>query len=275
MTAVPWGAFIILICPMLPYPAADRDGTGALLMGMGRIFAAILPLAFAVLGGQTVQAGQLVIGFIERPAYSWQQDGQAAGLFVDIARGVLTRAGIDHQFQALPPKRMLKSVEEGREEICVLGNFKTPEREAYAVFTKQIYQNKPIGILISRDRIEAFAPYKTLADLTGSSTLRLGYIDGFSYGSAVDAFVARMTGTKISRGTTQTGMVSMLASGRFDYMFADQEEYEALAGAAKISPESVRLLTFPDVPEGNRRYLMCSKAVPRQTIDRINAAIQP
>ena len=183
-------------------------------MGKKRILSAILPGVLAVLGCQAALAGPLVVGIIERPAYAWQQDGQAAGLLVDIARGILTRAGIDYQFQAQPPKRMLKSVEEGREQICVLGNFKTPEREAYAVFTKPIYQNKPIGILITRDRVEAFAPYKTLADLTASPTLRLGYIDGFSYGSAVDAFIAGMAGTKISRGTTQTGMVAMLASGR-------------------------------------------------------------
>jgi polar amino acid transport system substrate-binding protein len=244
-------------------------------MGLGRSFAVLLPVALAVLGGRSAWAEPLVIGFIERPAYAWQQDGQAKGLLVDIARSIVTRAGIDHQFQAFPPKRVLKSVEEGREELCILGNFKTPEREAYAVFTKPVYQNKPIGILILKDRMDAFAPFKTLAELTASPTLRLGYIDGFSYGNAVDAFIAGMTGTKISRGTSQTGMVGMLASGRFDYMLADQEEYEELAKAAKIPPENVRLLTFPDVPEGNKRYLMCSKAVPRQTIERINAAIQP
>lgn len=68
-------------------------------------------------------------------------------------------------------------------------------------------------------------------------------------------------------------MVSMLAAGRFDYMFADQEEYEALATAVNIPPESLRLLTFPDIPEGNKRRLMCSKAVPKETIDRINSVI--
>ncbi|CAA7627911.1 hypothetical protein MCP1_80027 [Candidatus Terasakiella magnetica] len=122
---------------------------------------------------------------------------------------------------------------------------------------------------------DPFAPYKSLAELTASPVLRLGYIDGFSYGSSVDAFIAKMTGMKISRGTTQPGMVSMLAGERFDYMFADQEEYEAVARAANIPPESLRLLVFPDVPEGNKRYLMCNKAVPRNTIDRIDAAIQP
>ena len=56
-------------------------------------------------------------------------------------------------------------------------------------------------------------------------------------------------------------------------MFADQEEYVALAQAAHIPPETFTLLTFPDVPEGNRRYLMCSKSVPKDTLTRIDAAI--
>ena len=177
--------------------------------------AAVLALP---LGIGTAEAGPLIVGFIERPAYSWQEDGEAKGLFVDIARDILTRAGIAYRFQPLPPKRMLKSVEDGMEEICIVGNFKTAEREKFAVFTKPIYQNKPIGILIRKDRAPDFAPHKSLAALTASPTLRLGYIDGFSYGSAVDAFLTKMTGGKISRVTTQTGMVSMLAGDRFDYM---------------------------------------------------------
>lgn len=217
----------------------------------------------------------LIVGFIDRPAYSWSEDGEAKGLFVDIARDILTRAGIEYQFQPLPPKRMLKSVEEGKEKICVLGNFKTPERELYAVFTKSIYQNKPIGILTTKALAPGFTPYKSLAELTASPALRLGHIDGFSYGGAVDAFIAKMTGPKISRVTTQSGMVGMLAAGRFDYMFADQEEYEALARAVNVPPESLRMFTYPDVPEGNQRRMMCSKAVPKAVIDRIDAAISP
>jgi polar amino acid transport system substrate-binding protein len=240
----------------------------------GRLLAAWLPLVFSAFSGQAAGAEPLIIGFIERPAYSWQGEGRAEGLFVDIARDILTRAGIAHRFQPLPPKRMLKSVQEGREAICVLGNFKTAEREAYSVFTRPIYQNKPIGILTLKERADAFAPFKTLRELTASPDLRLGYIDGFSYGNAVDAVIGAMAGNKVSRSSTQAGMVTMLAGNRFDYMLADQEEYEALARAVSVPVESLRLLTFPDLPEGNKRYLMCSKAVPRAIIDRIDAAIR-
>ncbi|KAF0223379.1 MAG: ABC transporter substrate-binding [Rhodospirillaceae bacterium] len=66
-----------------------------------------------------------------------------------------------------------------------------------------------------------------------------------------------------------------LAAGRFDYMFADQEEYEALARAVNVPPESLRMFTYPDVPEGNQRRMMCSKAVPKAIVDRIDAAISP
>ncbi|WP_161539575.1 substrate-binding periplasmic protein [Paramagnetospirillum kuznetsovii] len=234
-----------------------------------------LGLAVAIFRPGLALAEPLTIGFIERPGYSWQGERQAEGLFIDIARDILTRAGIEHQFQAMPPKRMLKSVQEGKDRICIVGNFKTPEREAYAVFTKSIYQNKPIGVLISADRSEAFAPFKTLAALAEAPDLRLGYVDGFSYGTAVDAVIAKMKTVELSRGNTTTGMVSMLAAGRFDYMFADQEEYVDLAKGANIPPASLRLLTFPDVPVGNKRYMMCSKTVPKAVIERIDAAILP
>lgn len=222
--------------------------------------------------GEAASAEPLVVGYIERPAYAWSEEGKARGLFVDIARDILARAAIDYRFEALPPKRMLKSVKEGG-PICLLGNFKTPEREAYAVFTKPIFQNRPIGVLITKDRAAAFARHKTLAELTASTDLRMGLVDGFSYGAAMDAVIGRMAGPKIPVGSSPSGMISMLVAGRFDYMLADHEEWEALAHSVNVSASRLDVLSFPDLPEGNKRYLMCSKSVPGEVIERINRAI--
>lgn len=222
--------------------------------------------------GEAAWADPLIVGYIERPAYAWNEGGTAKGLFVDIARDVLARAGVDYRFEALPPKRMLKIVKEGG-NICLLGNFKTVEREAYASFTKPIFQNRPIGVVVLKERAADFARHQTLASLTASPDLRLGYVDGFSYGSAMDAVIGAMAGPKISVGSTQAGMISMLVAGRFDYMLADHEEWEALAHAVNVPADRLDVLSFPDLPEGNKRHLMCGKAVPGEVIEKINAAI--
>lgn len=202
-------------------------------------------------------------------------EGTAKGLLVDIARDVLAHARVSYQFDALPQKRLVDSIQKGDTQLCALGLFKNPERMAYATFTKPIYQNKPIGVLVAAARAEAFAPYKTLAELSAAPALSLTYVEGFSYGPYVDGLTAKMGENKQARVIPPANLVSMLNIGRIDYMFADPEEYEALAASVTIDPARLRLLSFPDIPAGNQRYLMCSKAVPKDVMDRIDAAIPP
>jgi len=242
--------------------------SGFRLLATAALLGAVCPAA---------HAETLTIGFVERPGYATaaEGDGQARGLLVDITRDILTRAGIQPRFVAMPQKRLLKIIESGGERICNLGGFKTPDRAAYSVFTKPIYRSRPISVVILAERAAAFAPFRTLAELTAAPNLNLGYMEGFSYGPYPDRLIATMSGAKSARVIALAQMVGMLAAGRFDYLFADSEIYEALANAGKIDPGKFRLLSFPDVPEGNWRYLMCSKAVSKDVIDRIDAAIGP
>ena len=68
--------------------------------------------------------------------------------------------------------------------------------------------------------------------------------------------------------------MTFLACSRIDYMFADPQEYKAQAAAA-VAAHRLALLSSADGPEGNQRYLMCSRAVPAAMIAKIDSAIVP
>jgi polar amino acid transport system substrate-binding protein len=235
----------------------------------------ILLFTFVGASGHAALAAPLPIGFVERPGYASIVDGKADGLLIRIAGDILTRAGIEYQFKGVPQKRLVDNVRANKEPICALGLFKTPERELFAVYSKPIYQNKPTGVLIVRARADAFTAFKSVKELTASTTLTLGYIDGFSYGNDLDKMIAIANGNKDARVNSPVNMVAMLNGRRFDYMFAYQEEYEALANAAGVDPAKLQLLSFPDISEGNKRYFMCSRSVPKDILNRIDLAIQP
>lgn len=223
----------------------------------------------------SARAEQLTVAFVDRAGYSFDENGTAKGFMIDIARKIASRAGLEFSFQALPQGRAIKALKDKTPDFCLLGLFKNPEREEFATFTKPIYKNKPIGVLVSSAQKAKFAKYSTLADLLSAQDLNLGMVTGFSYGKTIDDMVAKMAGKKENANVTPALLVSMLAAGHIDYMFADAEEYQALAEAAKVDVKTVELLSFKDIPEGNQRYLLCSKAVPAAIIDRLNAAIEP
>ena len=232
-------------------------------------------MAGLLLWGAGAGAETLTIGFVERAGYSYLDQGQPKGLMIDVARGILTKSGVAFEFVPLPQNRLVGEVKDGKAQICALGLFKNPDRESFATFTKPIYKNQPIGVLINAANREKFTAIASLAALVDAPGLTLGAVEGFSYGGYVDGLIDKMTGKKNRASVPASQLVTMLAAGRVDYMFADPEEWQALAAAATVDPNSLALLSFPDSPEGNQRYLMCSKAVPAATIDKIDAAITP
>jgi uncharacterized protein (TIGR02285 family) len=220
-------------------------------------------------------ADQLTIAFVDRAGYSYMEDGKPKGFLIDIAKNISAKARIDFAFQAIPQARAISMLQEKTPNFCLLGLFKNPEREEFSVFTKPIYKNQPMGVLTMASKAPKFSKFSTLADLLNAPDMTLSVVTGFSYGKTIDDMVEKMKGKKDRAAVTPAQMLAMMAADRFDYMFADPEEYKALAQAAKVDEASIKMLAFPDIPEGNQRYLLCSKAVPAATIDQLNAAIGP
>ena len=68
-------------------------------------------------------------------------------------------------------------------------------------------------------------------------------------------------------------MFRMVAAGRIDYTIASPEEVEPIMAMAGIAPAQVEVVHFADLPDGNLRYFLCSRAVDQSVIDRLNAGI--
>jgi len=64
----------------------------------------------------------------------------------------------------------------------------------------------------------------------------------------------------------------MLSVGRADFLFVDREDWHYLSNK---HPElkTLVLIDFADMPPGLKRYFVCSRDVPAQTMERLNRAI--
>lgn len=257
------------------------DATIALLIpkpkaqGENMLKKALLCLGFLLLfiGPQIGFAGTLDIYYFEYPPYYHQlENGQASGIIVDLARKILASAQVEAKFHFVPAKRILFEIQSDR-PAASLGWFKTSERQQFANFSLPIYANRPAEVFLLRENELKFRPYDSLEGLLQSGQFFLGRVQGFSEGPRVDAMLAKYEHKTVQVAADTVRLLKMLESRRFDFMLLPPEEVDILLQAAQTSRDKFTLRAMNDIPQGNLRYIMYSKAVGQDLIRRIDQAI--
>jgi len=67
--------------------------------------------------------------------------------------------------------------------------------------------------------------------------------------------------------------MSMLLFERFSYVLLAPEEVAAIAKLASVDLNSLSQLLMKDIPFGSKRYIMYSKSVSDEVIDKLNHEI--
>lgn len=215
-------------------------------------------------------AEPLPVYYIEKPPYYHTERDEPTGFLLERARAIFSKAGLDVHFESRPAKRIQMEFEMGREPACSIGWFKTTQRSNYAWFSLPIHRDAPMIVLTRSTLAEQIKAYPNLAALL-KSPLRLGLIDGFSYGE-LDALLARASHSSITAPPTQN--VRMLAAERIDYTLVDERELPYILAEADLRDARLARLSMPDIPPGQLRYLMCSKEVEQRLQERLDQAIR-
>ncbi|MBB2484958.1 transporter substrate-binding domain-containing protein [Mitsuaria sp. WAJ17] len=243
-----------------------------------------LPLGLVLAGAL---AGTLAIGrpaaaqderaltllYRDKPPYSYTEDRQPKGLLIEQSRAVLAAAGITAQMEEAPLKRIQLELQANDRPLCSPGWYKLPERELYARFSLPMSQDLPHMVLFGPRSAAAVRAHRSLASLMADPTLRMAVVDGISYGGELDALIRQQTPPPLRATVTPVQLTRMLAAGRADYMFMDREDYLWLSRQGEVSSK-LGALSFPDLPAGLQRHMMCSRKTPDATMQAIDAAIR-
>ena len=155
---------------------------------------------------------------------------------------------------------------------CLVGWFKNPDREKFAKYTHYIYQDKP-QIALARVDNSNLQNGRSVDSVLSNPGLELLVKDGYSYGSYLDA---RITEHKpaIDRSTTENiNMLKKIHFNRGDYFFISPEEADGLIESSGLPREDFKYITFSDMPEGEKRYIVCSQKVEDEVIEKLNTAL--
>ena len=218
---------------------------------------------------------ELTVYHFERMPFFGDRNGKAAGLLIDVSRLVLDEAGIDYRFVNVPVVRFFDSLRKPGNS-CLIGALKTKERETiYAYSDDFIYRDQPFRIVINKAKRKALPERPTIRQILESG-LRLGVAEGYVYGNWLDRKIVEYQPRlqKVNIGNDSEKMHKMIIGGRFDYMFAVAEEARHIVAEDPEHRDHLTTVEIADAPQGNMRYLLCSKGIDAAMMKKINAAIK-
>jgi polar amino acid transport system substrate-binding protein len=229
----------------------------------------------ALAPAQAAQAADTMeLYWFDRPPYMVGMPGsdEVVGLTATPAAQAFKAAGIGYHWVSLPTMRQLVTLKDSSRPGCAVGWFRNAEREQQFKFSDPLYRDRPTVALARADYLPAATLAATL-HLPGVSVL---VKDGFSYGPVIDQLLAQARPERVVTSAETMAMANMIAAHRADIMFAAEEEASYLltqaAHEARL-PYPLKIVRFADLPPGERRYLLCSKATPDEVIERLNKAI--
>lgn len=217
-------------------------------------------------------AQQLIhVAYGERPPYLiTEADGTPSGLTGAPTVAAFKAAGIAVHWQKVPANRQLMLVKDPHGLNCTVGWFATPERRQYAKLSKPIYRDRTWVIVTNA----AFAErgIGSLEELTRVRDARVLLKDNYSYGG-LEPYIKQWRPVMAVSTASTLKMVQSVSKGAVDLMFVSEDEGNYIIKQHSGEVSNLRLLQFKDMPHGEERYIMCSKAVPDDVINRLNKAI--
>ena len=198
------------------------------------------------------------------------EESRITGLDVELFRAVIEdELAMDMSLPEISWEKQQQLLERGELDV-VSGAFRTPEREAYALFSAP-YRNEEV-VIFSREGAAAMASAADLERLLEHSGARFGVVPGYHYGARIARFLRRNAGsTRIVAAGNEIANLRNLLEGRVDAVPMDR-----VVGATLIWRHhwQERLQSGSHVVFGGPVHAMFSRrSVPPAVVARFDAAM--
>jgi polar amino acid transport system substrate-binding protein len=221
---------------------------------------------------QTEEA--VIVHFHSRRPFYMTDGNRVFGLVIDPIARAFEGAEIPYIWRETPAKRQLDIIARNNDRSCGAGWFKTPERERYARYTLPIYRDKPFVAVLRADDEYLLKGETSVDAVLKEWRLKLLVKEGYSYGHFIDERLQALMPRQVTTTGENLDILKMIASYRADYSFMTEEEALDLLSSPEVKGEHFKLVRFTDMPQGGRRYLICSKQVGAEVIARLDQAIR-
>lgn len=227
--------------------------------------------AFAVVAQP---ADPVTLHYVQRPPYMMVEGDGLAGLTGGPSYLAFKNAKVPVVIKETPFARQLYYLEKNTGRDCMIGMFRKPEREAFAKYSKPVYQDQPQVIVAGAAQAKRFSDLQSVVEVFNDKKLVLLTKLGYSYGVSLDALIDKYQPTRIQTTDENLQMLRSVRLNAYSYMFMAPEEAHAAIEAAGFAAGDFKLIRFANMPEGEYRHLLCSRNVTDEVMHKLNAAIR-
>ncbi len=200
--------------------------------------------------------------------FTWEDNGNGKGIDIEVLNELSRRINIKIAISYFPWKRVLKNIKKGKFDGGFPG-FKTPEREAYALYTGVPLHYSTFNIFVKKG--EEF-PYERIEYLYGK---QVGIARGFSVNEEFDNAAVKGL-IKITELDNTNLLFKMLMQKRLTCIVNNYHRTVIKINELGLSDEVVALPNPVGKPINS--YLMFSRAAKiknvNQLIERIDKALE-
>jgi polar amino acid transport system substrate-binding protein len=217
---------------------------------------------------------QVTLHYIQRPPYMMVQGDGLVGLTGGPSYQAFKQANVPVQIAETPFARQLRAVKDNTGLDCMIGMFWKAEREEFGRYSKPLYQDQPQLVLATAAQQQRFKGHAAIDDLFRDRSLRLLVKQAYSYGTPLDTLIEQLQPNRRSTVDENLLMVRQIKLGMADYMLMAPEEAAVAIEAAGFQPADFQQIRYKNMPPGEQRHLFCSKSVPVDVMQRLDAAIK-
>ncbi|WP_374662748.1 substrate-binding periplasmic protein [Inhella sp.] len=224
---------------------------------------------------QEAATAPLLVHFMEQqPVSGVGADGQPTGEMVQRMRRAAQQAGVPLRWQLTPLKRSVQDLRDNRDAFCVLGLFRTAEREAFARFSPELMAGEPQILVVRREAAARVRQHASARAILLDGRLRLLVYDGVSYGEQIDRWVLARQGPTLRAIAGSMRAFEMLSRNRADVAVSTQRAFEEWKREAPEGLDRLEWVESAPLPAPPGRHLACSHKVPEIRLRALDRAIQ-
>lgn len=214
-------------------------------------------------------AQPLEILYEDREPYIKTENNTISGIVATPLIKAIKNADIKINLINKPSSRHLYEIKSNKKSICAIGWFKNKKRESFSKFSKFLYQDEAMGILVRKDNT-SIRKIKDINTLLKDQSLKLLTKSSYSYGTYIDNKLLEYNIKRNDVNSNNKTMIKLIMKKRADYMFFSFEEAQSLID----KKSDVIFLSLKGIPKGNKRYLICSKKTTNKIIELINKNLE-
>jgi len=223
----------------------------------------------------------------ERPPYfifDKNNEMPIDGITYKIVNNIFKSANILYEYNKIPLVRVIPAIKENKFKICYPNALKNKEREDISYFTKPFYKDKKSIIIIKKNN-QKFKEYKNFVDILKDNNIILLLKLGYSYGDFIkkQIFLIKKYNNSLIENHLPQGIVLStkdhekmlfeIKDNIADYMILGKNEAEYFFEKDPVLKNYLEMKELNDLPDGEKRYLMCSKKVGAELIKKMDSEI--